>query len=858
MEHSNLLSPIRSAVVTALLGALSPVLWAANDHPSPDASPQTKPAVAQTTTDKPPQDDQKTTRSLDTVLVTGNAAVGGVKKIDASYSITALSSEEIRQTNSTTTADLLKASPGVYVESSGGQSGANVEIAGFPSSSQSPYVTLQLNGSPLYPQSGQSYLEQSTMLRIDDTISRVELVQGGPAVLYGNAQPGLTSNFILKEGTDTPSGSIGVTYGSENLRRLDGFIGFPIGEDSGWYGSVGGFWRQSDGVRNPQFSADKGGQLTATLTRNWGDGSLMFYARHLKERNQVVTGTPIYNLARGRFSPYPDFNPLTGTMGSKADQREFLQTTPCFSNGCAPGGVDINVANGRGPAVSMLGANFDWSFGNGWALSDKVGFTAGRVGMMMFYSTGMNPTGLSRYIAGVQSSQHLPAGLSIAANYTDSGAAADMQQNVLTQELRYVRQRLRSLSNELHGSKELFDGNTLTIGNYVASYNSVQTGFQGGQMLLQARSNPTPIAIRASNGQNSWTIASAQGFVAAPSMAFLGHRSGTNTAFFATDSWKLGSWLLDAGVRQEHQRASVALAGTAGGDLDHNPLTLYNNQATYLTSQTRSGVFDNDATSWTAGANYELTPSMSAYARASSGNYFPSYSSLDMPPEVQKMRNLEFGYKYQADWIYADISVYRRLFYGVPFNLLVAVGDTSKQASFNYGSQANGLNFVTVFKPLRNVSVMLSGDYTNGKYTHSDGCVTFQGVTTQIVCSPSYNFGGMQLARQPTFQARLTPMLTLPMGWGSLRGWVTYEYIGNHYGDMLQQQPLGQYHDLAFGIAADVGERWEFHLQGTNLTNEIGLTEGNSRLLGTATSGGVMLGRSIEGREVNLQVKYKF
>jgi len=48
-------------------------------------------------------------------------------------------------------------------------------------------------------------------------------------------------------------------------------------------------------------------------------------------------------------------------------------------------------------------------------------------------------------------------------------------------------------------------------------------------------------------------------------------------------------------------------------------------------------------------------------------------------------------------------------------------------------------------------------------------------------------------------------------------------------------------------------------VQGTNLTNEIGLTEGNARVAGVPTGpGGVLLARSIEGREINFQAKYQF
>jgi hypothetical protein len=82
--------------------------------------------------------------------------------------------------------------------------------------------------------------------------------------------------------------------------------------------------------------------------------------------------------------------------------------------------------------------------------------------------------------------------------------------------------------------------------------------------------------------------------------------------------------------------------------------------------------------------------------------------------------------------------------------------------------------------------------------------------------------------------------------------------VGNRYGDLIEQQPLGDYYSWSFGATANIGQSWQVNLQGTNLTNEIGVTEGNSRLFGFASTNGVILARSIEGREVNLQVKYKF
>src|SRR4051812_34633701 len=68
---------------------------------------------------------------LEQVVVTATAS--GVRKIDASYIITSVNAEEMKMANPKSAADLLKVSPGLWPESSGGQTGANIEIAGFPS-----------------------------------------------------------------------------------------------------------------------------------------------------------------------------------------------------------------------------------------------------------------------------------------------------------------------------------------------------------------------------------------------------------------------------------------------------------------------------------------------------------------------------------------------------------------------------------------------------------------------------------------------------------------------------------------------------------------------------------------------------
>ncbi|HEY7642224.1 MAG TPA: hypothetical protein VH814_21000, partial [Steroidobacteraceae bacterium] len=116
----------------------------------------------------PPRGEQSS--SLETVVVTGSAISSGVKKLEASYNIVTANEDEIRNANPKSTADLLKISPGLWPESTGGQTGANIEIAGFPGGGDAPYFTTQLMSSPLYGMPTLSFFETTSIFRLDDTI----------------------------------------------------------------------------------------------------------------------------------------------------------------------------------------------------------------------------------------------------------------------------------------------------------------------------------------------------------------------------------------------------------------------------------------------------------------------------------------------------------------------------------------------------------------------------------------------------------------------------------------------------------------------------------------------------------------
>jgi hypothetical protein len=97
----------------------------------------------------------------------------------------------------------------------------------------------------------------------------------------------------------------------------------------------------------------------------------------------------------------------------------------------------------------------------------------------------------------------------------------------------------------------------------------------------------------------------------------------------------------------------------------------------------------------------------------------------------------------------------------------------------------------------------------------------------------------------------------MPIGDGELSAYVTYTHVGDHTQDQSGLQQLGTYETWDFGITATFGGNWQVSLRGTNVTDELGLTESNSRIFGVAAgAGGVLLARPLEGSEISFQTKY--
>jgi len=762
--------------------------------------------------------------TLDTLVVSGTAKFKGLRKRDASFSITTATPEVIQETAPISTADLLKIVPGVWSEASGGGGGgANIFVRGMPSEGDAPFFTLQLDGAPIFPPPTLSFLENAGLFRIDDTIARVEGLRGGPSTVYSNGQPGVTVNFIQKKGDDIPDGSVRLSVGSDAMRRVDVYSGGPLQPGSSWYYSVGGFFRATDGVRNTGFTAEKGGQLSATISKRWDENDITLYARHTDDKNVFYTGVPLLSRNNGKhLSSYPGIDATTGTLIGPDFRRVTLPT------GIGNQTMTRDLADGRGVEINVFGGSLDFTLGR-WTISDRFNYLQGDAPTNGLF-TGANPQTLSAFITDNY-------GVGGSGSFVNGGGAVDPDQQVLTAGWWVVDKELRSLTNDLRFSIDITPDNALTIGTYYADYASKDTWWLGNNMLLSAENHARRINLALDDGR----IATRDGFVGTANFNLRGDYKGKNLAFFIADEWTLNERIrLDAGIRYEQQDIKGTVWDAASVDLDNDPNTLYDNATSVATTPRRIDQDDNDL-SWTAGLNYTLNDAASLFARINSGVAFPQFDSLrDGVTHTTDVDQYEFGLKAGGQSYELYLTGFYNDFTGLRYGVITASGENIVLIG---DSTARGLEFEGVWRPQQAEGFELSWNNTWLRARYG-------------------NFGaysGNQVVRQPKFRGRLTPSYSWFLPWGDMKVFATYTHVGDRFEGAANEQLLPAYDTWDLGVSAHVGEHLEFTFSGRNLSDKIALTEGNARVIGGATSGeNVFMGRPLEGRSWLFSAAYRW
>ena len=631
------------------------------------------------------------TMLLEDVIVTG--VFDARTKMEASVSISTIGVEQLARVAPTSSSDLLKNIPGVYVNQARGEVWNSVYSRGLSANSIDNingyrYVSLQEDGLPVT----NVELFPDVFLRADAMTARVEAVRGGTASILGANAPGGIFNYVSKTGGNKFKGELRAKYGLEGngknpYNRADFNFGGPM--TKGWTYNIGGFYRESVGARDRGYPLNKGGQIRANFLKKYKTGSFKVNLKYLNDKNDRMAFIPSTNWNDPRvadgFSKYSSYALYDFSMEIPFNE----EGTRTFDSTDLLHNIDQSI-----------GFNWKQDLGNGFSLkndfkysvkSDERNATAVvtpvSVLQNLFYGIpgligGPNPARTGTYIftnpttgvdfGSIDFGWGRGPSISPTPGYNQNWPGADVQDfSLLFMPAFYQNIDRNEIANQLVFSKNT-EKSSFNFGTFYSSSDleitnwSKGMGLSGG--LIQNQPVPAQIRLEANNG-NTYEVTSPEGFM---NVGWSGSDdSETTQGIFALifgHNWKMTDKLtLDYGLRYEN--ISSKGFNTIGvpnpqqgnprfGGRDGNPLTLWDNGGG-TRGQEIDYDFNLDSFSYTAGLNYKISEERAVYVRYSLGNKAPStFFYLDLnseflvnntPALLEKITQLEFGYKVKTD-----------------------------------------------------------------------------------------------------------------------------------------------------------------------------------------------------------------
>ncbi|MFC4763441.1 TonB-dependent receptor [Dyella koreensis] len=835
-------SPISHAIGLALLGGLlstfAPHAFA-QDNTSNNASDASKPAA-----DK--------AKNLDGIVVTARSGVETRTKAETSYSITTIDEDRLRMQAPTSVTEAMKSVPGFWVEASGGEASGNIRARGIPVDGFGS-VNLLEDGVPVQHDPALGYLNADQAFRLDETIERIEVVRGGPSsVFYSNAPAGAI-NFIPRKVGDKAEGIAKFTVGDYGLTRGDFWLGTPVG--GGWKLGIGGFYRTDSGIRDPGFNANDGGQIRLNLSREFEHGSFSADVKHLDDKVALYLGIPMRTYPNGDIKAVPGFDGNYGTLAGPETEHVLMKQ--------ANGGL-YNFDNSEGTHVKrdQLTLKFDYDLGADWKLAESMRYDDTHT-----QRNGMFPNTLQSATSFLsQNKKYLPAGAAgLQLRYVDNPSqvfdTAGQNGNglVVVGGLRGVTMPVKEFINDTRLMRKFeLGGQThdVTLGYYYARFDQDFSRYSSTALLdVQDNARLLDLVAVSAAGQPISSLTD-HGIYRYGYEWENATGTSTTNAVYLSDEWQVTDQLrIDAGARWEQ-------VNTTG----KTELKQQLNLGTLATSQIWTGTgqfvpFDHTFSKlgWTLGANWQFSDRSGVFARWTPTFRLPNLSSYitnpSATPVIQTMKLGEVGYKYTD----RQVDLYATAFYtkynNVGFSNYVfnAQGNSSTVQQGYADTKTKGLELEGTWFPVNWFDVQITATWQDPQY---------KGLRyTELVAGAPVlrDYEGNQLIRVPKESYRVVPGLNL-LG-GKLRLQVAYEHEGKRYVDTANSVKLPAYDVWNASARYDISQMCSLFFYADNITNSLGLTEGNPRAgeLQSADAGAnTFIARPILGRAYRAAIMYRF
>jgi len=783
-------------------------------QPSPSGSSGRRPDAA--TANKFLRADAPTQAfAMEEVVVTGTASKSRTK-YESSVGISTFDRADIGRQSPSSTADLISAVPGFWVESTAGTTHGNVFARGIVQDGGYRYVGLVEDGLPVYPVFELSFYNPDQFIRISESVARVEAVRGGTAPIFTSGAVGGTINFVNEQPSESPRLRVKALYSDFAARAVDMHWSAPISPI--WSVSAGGYARRSDGIRNPGYVADEGGQFRLELLRSTANSGLSLYAKYIDDTSLFVVPVPL------RGSPS---NP-TAVDGSAGGEYS-LHSSDIRAAGLPPSAEEVRLANGDladgiNPRLLTTGIRLDLNVNPGVSLTSHSRFTNGDVSFNGIF-TGEAPLS-GRDFAALRG---IPADYS----FITSGDSFDPSFLVQNHGHWAVLKDYEALQNDTRLNVVLAK-HDLTVGAYLADFSMSDRWSLGNLLLTDVRNQPQRLLLPG--------VTDSSGFTQYSFLNLLADYEGTLAAVYLSDEWEVNDRLrVDLGLRFDTEEIEARISnGIDDVDLDGDPATVYDVASLAGTERTQTRD-DFNHVSHSVGFNLDLTDRHAAFGHFTRSAKLPHFDDIrNGIARKDRVANVEVGYKTSQESLALFLTAYRTEFDNVPFNDILVDGSIAvrRARTLTYGIELEG-----VYEPIDTVALNFSLTLQDPEYRNFSGTAV--------------NNSGNSVRRIPKTMLRLVPSIDFADGRG--RAFVSFSHYGRRYANDENTVVLPSYLKLDAGVQYAINDQWSAQLNVDNLSNEVGLTEGNPRTdVGASGIGQLYNARTLFGRSLALAVRYNF
>lgn len=845
--------------------------------------------LAQTTGPTPAQTNPtKDTANESVYVLEKMVAVGSIKpqsRLDSPLAISTIDRAKIDAMAPRSVAELMKAIPGLYIESSGGEANNVLAVRGVGAGNGfGKYAAMLEDGLPVVSEADTSFSAADNYTRVSTWIANVEGLRGGSSGVFTTNAPLGTVNFIGRDGTAGPAGEYKLEFGDFGLIRNDAWFSGPIDPRTTF--AIGGFYRIDDGIRDPGYKSNKGGQLTFALRHQFRDdrGYFKVTGKAFNDRTAFLLPIPLTGDTANPRS-IPGGPSLHDGATASPDTRFFL-----FPNSPV-GPIEHDLADGIQVRLGYIGTELQVKLNDHLTIENRNRYTD------VSKSWNANPfstaTSLQSIANGLATSGNVPASawasaLGADGNYrfrltapgqggavvaADAAAAASLNGNGLGDLMNHWKSSadFKDFQNDLRLVGNFNDGNTTASAGLYLKNNQEKKLWQWQTMLIDISPSYRRLDLSFVNATTGAVVG--QYTYAGVTQAGSFYRRGTAeieevTPYFAV-THTAGKLILDAGARFMNLDYDGSYETFGKFDLNtFAPISATPSpalmNATFGSGRYNTTHASENKVAYTAGANYTFGGQQAVFARYSSSprlsnsdiiiqNGDGSVSGDTTPANIERITQYEAGYKFGGKRLAAFLTFFYARQRNIANSGFQIVNGVAVPVSFTTGLNSPGVELDATWNPVRSLSIDVRGTVQRPKIV-TPGLVNIGGTLTSL--------DGLTPTRTPKVYGSISGTYTLAeTALGRPAVTVSVAHTGSRPTNQEANPnaiPLSAFTEVSAGFSLTFRQDFTFRLQVSNLFDSAGLTEGDPRQAAGSGQSAYFNARPILPRSLVSSITYRF